>query len=420
MGMTITEKIIAAHAGRAAVEPGEFVTVRVDLAMGNDLSTAGAIGVLRQMEARRVFDPDKVVIVFDHVVPAKDIAAATMLTAVRAWVREQGLPHVYDEGRQGIAHVVLPEQGLVLPGDLVIGGDSHTCTYGAVGAFSAGVGHTDLAGVLALGETWLKVPASQRFVYHGAPGRFVMGKDLILATLGRITIDGARYEAMEFVGPAIERLGMSDRLTMCNMAIEAGAKSGIIAPDDVTLEYVRPRARRAFTPYRSDPDARYAAEHAFDVGRLRPMVAKPFSPDNVVPVDEVAGTRLDQVFIGSCTNAKLEDLRVAAAILKGRKAHPYTRLIVIPASTWIWQQALREGLLEIFSEAGAAVSTPTCGACFGGHMGILGRNEVCLSTSNRNFVGRMGDPTAQSYLANPAVAAASAIKGAIAAPDEVV
>ncbi|MBI2494943.1 MAG: 3-isopropylmalate dehydratase large subunit [Candidatus Rokubacteria bacterium] len=419
MGMTITEKIIAVHAGRAAVEPGEFVTVRVDLAMGNDLSTAGAIGVLRQMEARRVFDPDKVVIVFDHVVPAKDIAAATMLTAVRAWVREQGLPHVYDEGRQGIAHVVLPEQGLVLPGDLVIGGDSHTCTYGAVGAFSAGVGHTDLAGVLALGETWLKVPASQRFVYHGAPGRFVMGKDLILATLGRITIDGARYEAMEFVGPAIERLGMSDRLTMCNMAIEAGAKSGIIAPDDVTLEYVRPRARRAFTPYRSDPDARYAAEHAFDVGRLRPMVAKPFSPDNVVPVDEVAGTRLDQVFIGSCTNAKLEDLRVAAAILKGRKAHPYTRLIVIPASTWIWQQALREGLLEIFSEAGAAVSTPTCGACFGGHMGILGRNEVCLSTSNRNFVGRMGDPTAQSYLANPAVAAASAIKGAIAAPDEV-
>lgn len=419
MGMTITEKIIAAHAGRAAVEPGEFVTVRVDLAMGNDLSTAGAIGVLRQMEARRVFDPDKVVIVFDHVVPAKDIAAATMLTAVRAWVREQGLPHVYDEGRQGIAHVVLPEQGLVLPGDLVIGGDSHTCTYGAVGAFSVGVGHTDLAGVLALGETWLKVPASQRFVYHGTPGRFVMGKDLILATLGRITIDGARYEAMEFAGPAIERLGMSDRLTMCNMAIEAGAKSGIIAPDDVTLEYVRPRARRAFTPYRSDPDARYAAEHEFDVGRLRPMVAKPFSPDNVVPVDEVAGTRLDQVFIGSCTNAKLEDLRVAAAILKGRKAHPYTRLIVIPASTWIWQQALREGLLEIFSEAGAAVSTPTCGACFGGHMGILGRNEVCLSTSNRNFVGRMGDPTAQAYLANPAVAAASAIKGAIAAPDEV-
>ena len=417
--MTITEKIIAAHAGAPVVEPGQYVTVKVDVVMGNDLSTAGAIGVLRKMEARRVFDPARIVVVLDHLVPAKDIAAASMLKSVRTWVREQGIAHFFDEGRQGIAHVVLPEQGLVGPGDLVIGGDSHSCTYGAVGCFSAGVGHTDLAGVMALGETWLKVPASLRIVYRGTPGRFVMGKDLILATIGRIGIDGALYQAMEFTGPAIAAMGMSERLTICNMAIEAGAKSGIIAPDDVTLAYVSGRAKRPWTVHRSDPDARYAAEHELDVTGMRPQVAKPFSPDNVVAVDEVAGTKLDQVFIGSCTNAKLEDLRIAAAILRGRKAHPYTRLIIIPASTWIWQQALKEGLLEIFSDAGAAVSTPTCGACFGGHMGILGKNEVCLSTTNRNFVGRMGDPTAQSYLANPAGAAASAIKGEITAPEEV-
>ncbi len=417
--MTITEKIIAAHAGAAAVEPGEYVTVKADVVMGNDLSTAGAIGVLRRMEARRVFDPARIVVVLDHLVPAKDIAAAAMLKSVRTWAREQGIVHFFDEGRQGIAHVVLPEQGLVGPGDLVVGGDSHSCTYGAVGCVSVGVGHTDLAAVMALGETWLKVPASIRFVYRGTPGRFVMGKDLILATIGRIGIDGALYQAMEFTGPALAALGMSERLTICNMAIEAGAKSGIIAPDDVTLAYVTGRAKRPWIVYQSDPDARYAAEHEFDVTGMRPQVARPFSPDNVVPVDEVTGTKLDQVFIGSCTNAKLEDLRIAAAILRGRKAHPYTRLIVIPASTWVWQQALEEGLLEVFSAAGAAVSTPTCGACFGGHMGILGKDEVCLSTTNRNFVGRMGDPTAKAYLANPAVAAASAIKGEIAAPDDV-
>jgi 3-isopropylmalate/(R)-2-methylmalate dehydratase large subunit len=417
--MTITEKIIAAHAGRERVDPGEYVTVKVDLVMGNDLSTAGAIGVLKKMEARRVFDPAKIVVVLDHLAPAKDIEAATMLRGVRGWVREQGITAFYDEGRQGIAHVILPEQGFVAPGDLVIGGDSHTCTYGAVGCFSAGVGHTDLAGVMALGETWLKVPPSIRFVYRGAAGRYFMGKDLILATLGRIGIEGARYQAMEFTGPVIAAMGMSERLTICNMVIEAGGKSGIIAPDEITLGYVRGRARRPWTVHRSDPDARYAAEHEFDVTGMRPQVARPYSPDNVVPVDEVAGVKLDQVFIGSCTNAKLEDLRIAAQILKGRKAHPYTRLIVVPASTWIWQQALKEGLLEIFSEAGAVVSTPTCGACFGGHMGVLGRDEVCLSTTNRNFVGRMGHPTAQSYLANPAVAAASAIRGEIAAPEAV-
>ena len=419
MGMTISEKILAAHCGAAAVEPGEFIRARVDMAMGNDLSAAGAVGVFARIGASHVWDPAKIAVIFDHIVPAKDIAAANLLTAVRRFVKEQGIVNFYDEGRNGIAHIIMPEQGLCGPGDLVIGGDSHTCTYGALGCFSTGVGHTDLAGVWALGEVWLKVPASLKVVYHGEPGRYVMGKDLILATIGRLTIDGALYQAMEFTGPTLAGLGMSERLTICNMAIEAGAKSGIIPPDQITLQYVTGRATRPWTVYTSDPDARYTAEVDIDAGRLRPLVAKPFSPDNVVPVDEVAGVKLDQVFIGSCTNAKLEDLRIAAAMLKGRKAHPFTRLIVIPASTWIWQQALKEGLLEIFADAGAAVSTPTCGACFGGHMGILGKGEVCLSTSNRNFVGRMGDPRSQSYLANPAVAAASAIKGQIAAPEEV-
>jgi 3-isopropylmalate/(R)-2-methylmalate dehydratase large subunit len=417
--MTITEKILAAHSGKPFVEPGEFIGARVDLLMGNDGSTAGAIPVFKKIGAPRVFDPDRVVIVFDHFVPNKDIQSATLLGGIRQWVREQGIREFYDEGRNGIAHIILPEQGLVGPGDLLIGGDSHTCTGGAIGAFAAGVGSTDLGAALALGEIWLKVPASIRFTYHGQPGPWIMGKDLILLTIGRIGIDGALYHAMEFTGPVISGLSMSDRFTMCNMAIEAGGKSGIIAPDQVTLEYVSGRAKRPWTIYRSDADARYAAEHDFDVSTLRPLVAKPFSPDNVAPVDEVAGIPLDQVFIGSCTNAKLDDLRVAARVLRGKKVHPYTRLIVIPASTWIWRQALKEGLLEVFAEAGAAVSTPTCGACFGGHMGILGENEVCLSTSNRNFVGRMGHPTARVYLSNPAVAAASAIKGAIASPEAV-
>lgn len=420
MGMTITEKILAVHADKPQVEPGEFITARVDMAMGNDLSTAGAIRVLKNIGASRVNDPERITIVLDHIVPARDIQSANLLKGVREWVATQGIAHFYDEGNNGIAHIIIPEQGLAGPGDLVIGGDSHSCTYGAVGAFSTGVGHTDLAGVFALGEIWLRVPASNKFTYHGQLGQWIMGKDLILMTIGRIGIDGALYQAMELSGPVMGTLGMSERLTMCNMAIEAGAKSAIIPPDQVTLEYVRVRARRRGTVYQSDPDASYAAEYEFDATHLRPQVAKPFSPDNVVPVDEVAGTPLDQVFIGSCTNAKLEDLRIAAGLLRGKKAHAYTRLIVIPASTWIWNQALKEGLMEVFAEANAAISAPTCGACFGGHMGVLGDNEVCLSTSNRNFVGRMGAPTAKVYLANPAVAAASAIKGVIASPEEVV
>lgn len=417
VGLTITEKILAAHAGKPLVEPGEFIMARVDVVMGNDGSTAGALPVWRRIGAARVFDPERVAIVFDHFVPNKDIQAADLLHGVRTWVRQQGIRHFFDEGRTGIAHTLLPEQGLVGPGDVMVGGDSHSCTNGALGAFATGIGSTDLASVLALGEVWLKVPESAKFVYHGTPGRFVMGKDLILATIGRIGLDGALYQAMEFTGPTIAGLSMSERLTMCNMAIEAGGKSGIIAPDEVTLAYVRGRAQRGWTVHASDPDARYAVVHDLDVSTLRPQVAKPFSPGNVVPVDEVAGTPLDQVFLGSCTNGKLEDLRVAAEILRGRIVHPLTRLIVIPATQGIYTQALREGLLEVFATAGAAVSTPTCGACFGGHMGILGADEVCLSTTNRNFVGRMGHPTAKVYLANPAVAAASAVKGVITAPD---
>jgi 3-isopropylmalate/(R)-2-methylmalate dehydratase large subunit len=420
VGLTITEKILAAHAGRTVVEPGEFVVARVDVVMGNDGSTAGALPVWRKIGAGRVFDPQRVAIVFDHFVPTKDVQAADLLAGVRQWVREQGLPHFFDEGRNGIAHTILPEQGLVGPGDVMVGGDSHSCTNGALGAFATGVGSTDLASVLALGEVWLKVPASQRFVYHGALRPWVMGKDLILATIGRIGIDGALYQAMEFTGDTMARLDMSERLTMCNMAIEAGAKSGIVAPDEVTLAYVRGRAQRGWQVFTSDPDARYAAEHDVDVATLAPQVARPFSPDNVGPVAEVAGTRLDQVFLGSCTNGKLEDLRIAARVLRGHRVHRETRLVVIPATHWIYTQALREGLLEVFAEAGAVISPPTCGACFGGHMGVLAAGEVCLSTTNRNFVGRMGHPTARVYLANPAVAAASAVRGAIAVPEEVV
>ncbi len=420
MGLTITEKILAAHAGKAGVDPGEFIIAKVDIVMGNDGSTAGALPVWRRLGAERVFDVDRVAVVFDHFVPNKDVQAANLLRGIREWVRQQGIAHFFDEGRTGIAHTLLPEQGLVGPGDLMVGGDSHSCTNGALGAFATGVGSTDLASVLALGEVWLRVPASVKFIYHGTPGRFVMGKDLILATIGRIGIDGALYQAMEFTGPTITGLSMSERLTMCNMAIEAGGKSGIIAADAVTLAYVRGRAKRPWTLYASDPDARYAAVHEFDAAALRPQVAKPFSPDNVVAVDQVAGTPVDQVFLGSCTNGKLEDLRIAAALLRGRKVHRETRLIVIPATQWIYTQALKEGLLEVFAEAGAAVSTPTCGACFGGHMGVLGADEVCLSTTNRNFVGRMGHPTAKVYLANPAVAAASAMRGVITAPDEIV
>ncbi|MBC7104906.1 MAG: 3-isopropylmalate dehydratase large subunit, partial [Firmicutes bacterium] len=408
MGMTITEKILAAAAGRPRVEPGELVWCRVDLVLANDITAPVAIREFERMGAARPFDPERVALVPDHFTPNKDIKSAEQARLVREFARRHGLPHYFEVGRMGIEHCLLPERGLVGPGDVVVGADSHTCTYGALGAFATGVGSTDLAAAMALGEVWLRVPASCKFVYSGAPGPWIGGKDLILYTIGRIGVDGALYRAMEFAGPVIEGLSLDGRFTMCNMAVEAGAKSGIVAPDERTLEYVRGRARRPWRVFAGDPDAAYEAVYEFDVTDLEPQVALPHSPANAVPVGRAAGVEIDQVVIGSCTNGRLEDLRVAARILRGRSVHPRVRLIVIPGTQEIYRRALEEGLIATFVEAGAAVSTPTCGPCLGGHMGVLARGERAVATTNRNFVGRMGHPESEVYLAGPAVAAASA------------
>lgn len=418
MGMTMSEKILAAHAGRDRVEPGELLEVPVDLVLGNDITAPVAIGEFRQAGIQRVFDPERVVLVADHFVPARDIKSAALGKTMREFAREQGLTNYFSDG-SGIEHVLLPEQGLVVPGDVVVGADSHTCTYGALGAFATGVGSTDMAYAMATGRTWFRVPESIRFVYHGRPPRWVSGKDYILYTIGRIGVDGAHYAAMEFAGPAIERLGMDERFTIANMAIEAGAKVGLIAPDETTLEYVRARARRPFTAHRSDPDAAYAREWDFDVAGIEPQVALPHLPSNTKPVTEVTGIGIDQVVVGSCTNGRITDLRVCARILKGRRVNPNVRMIVFPGSREVYVQALREGIIEALVEAGAAVSTPTCGPCLGGHMGVLAEGERAISTTNRNFVGRMGHPGSEVYLSSPAVATASAVLGRIAHPDEV-
>lgn len=420
MGMTITEKILADHAGRERVEPGELVNVRLDVVLANDITAAMAITELKKMGYEEVCDNERVIFVMDHFAPSANLKAAQQCKISRDFARRLGLKHFYDVGSMGIEHALLPEQGLVLPGDVVIGGDSHTCTYGALGAFSTGVGSTDVAAGMALGELWFRVPESLKFVYFGKLQPFVTGKDLILYTIGRIGVDGALYKAMEFTGEVISRLSMDGRFTMCNMAIEAGAKNGIVPPDKKTENYVRGRAKRPCRFYRSDPDARYEAVFEYDISALEPQVAVPHLPSNSVNVSELVDVNIDQVIIGSCTNGRLEDLRMAAGVFKGNRVHPYVRAIVIPATREIYLQAVREGLVEIFIEAGAAVSTPTCGPCFGGHMGILAEGERCVSTTNRNFVGRMGHPSSEVYLANPAVAAASAIKGRIASPQEVI
>jgi 3-isopropylmalate/(R)-2-methylmalate dehydratase large subunit len=417
--MTLAEKILAAHSGRERVEPGELLEVSVDFCLGNDITAPIAIQAFREAGVEKVFDPERIALVPDHFVPNKDIASAMQVKMLRDFAREQGIAHYFEVGRMGIEHALLPEQGLVLPGDVVIGADSHTCTYGALGAFATGVGSTDLAAAMILGTTWFKVPASIKFVYHGKRKPWVGGKDLILHTIGQIGVDGARYMAMEFAGPVVEELPMSHRMTMSNMAIEAGAKVGLIAPDQVTRDYVTGRARRAFVFHQSDPDARYEAVYDWDVSGLDPMVALPHLPENVKPVTELPEIPIDQVVIGSCTNGRLDDLREAAAVLKGRKVSDHVRCIVIPATQRIYRQAMDEGLLEIFLEAEAAVSTPTCGPCLGGHMGILAQGERAVATTNRNFVGRMGHPESEVYLSSPAVAAASAVLGRIAHPDEV-
>lgn len=419
MGMTITEKILAAKSGSKKVEPGQIIIAKLDGILANDITAALAIPEMKKMGYDKAFDSRKVIFVMDHFVPNSDVKAAGQCKVCRDFARNTGLEYFYDVGTMGIEHVLLPEKGHVLPGDVLIGGDSHTCTYGALGAFSTGVGSTDLAAGMAKGELWLRVPASIKFVYEGKLPPFVTGKDLILHTIGRIGVDGALYKSMEFTGPAIADLPMDGRFTMCNMAIEAGAKNGIFAPDRTTESYVKSRAKRPYAMYQSDADANYEDIVNIDVSGLELQVAAPHLPSHTKGVSELSGIPVDQVVLGSCTNGRISDLRLAASILKGRKVQPYVRLIVIPGSQEVYMQALKEGLIEIFIEAGAAVSTPSCGPCFGGHLGILAEGEKCLSTTNRNFVGRMGHSKSEVYLAGPAVAAATAIKGKIADPSEV-
>ncbi|HOV87719.1 MAG TPA: 3-isopropylmalate dehydratase large subunit [Syntrophobacteraceae bacterium] len=417
MPQTIGEKILAAHAGKDRVHPDELIEVRVDFALGNDITAPLAIQAFRKAGATRVFDPARIALIPDHFVPNKDIPSAVQAKEVREFAQEQHLVHYYEVGRMGIEHALLPELGLVLPGDVVIGADSHTCTYGALGAFATGVGSTDLAAAMITGKVWFKVPHSVKFVYRGKPRPWVGGKDLILYTIGKIGVDGARYRAMEFTGEVIGSLPMADRFSMCNMAIEAGGKAGIIAPDALTEEYVRGRARREYRIVRADPDARYEAVYDWDISDLDPVVALPHSPANVRMVSELPDISIHQAVIGSCTNGRLEDLRLAARVLRGRKVAPGVRCIIIPATQRIYLDALNEGLLEVFIQAEAAVSTPTCGPCLGGYMGILAPGERCVATTNRNFVGRMGHPQSEVYLSNPAVAAASAVAGRIVHPD---
>ncbi|QTA87574.1 3-isopropylmalate dehydratase large subunit [Desulfonema magnum] len=420
MGMTITEKILAAHAGLDHTEPGDLINARVDIALGNDITAPIAIERFRKIGAKKVFDKDRVVLVPDHFVPNKDISSAMQAKVVREFAGEQELTYFFDAGEMGVEHALLPEKGLVLPGDLVIGADSHTCTYGGLGAFATGTGSTDLAAAMITGEVWLKVPESIKFVYKGKLNPWVEAKDLILYTIGDIGVDGALYKAMELTGPVIEALGMAGRLTMANMAIEAGAKNGIITPDETTEAYVSGRAVREYSFLKSDEDAVYAEIKEYDVSNIEPQVAFPHLPENTKGISEVEDIRIDQVVIGSCTNGRLEDLRSAASVLKGNKVAQGTRLIVIPATPYSYRGALSEGLFDIFLDAGAIISPPTCGPCLGGHMGILAKGERAVATTNRNFVGRMGHPESEVYLASPVVAAASAIMGKIAGPESVI
>jgi 3-isopropylmalate/(R)-2-methylmalate dehydratase large subunit len=416
--LTLVEKILAEHSDNKEVSPGEFINVRVDLVMANDITAPIAIREFRRLGVDRVFDPDKVVMVPDHFVPNKDIASAEQAKLMREFAYEQGIIY-FEVGEMGIEHVLLPEQGLVLPGEVVIGADSHTCTYGALGAFATGMGSTDIAVAMATGDIWMKVPPTIRLIYHGNLGEWVGGKDLILYTIGQIGVDGALYSAVEFAGEAIEALSMDGRFTMANMAIEAGAKAGIFGVDNKTQLYVKSRADRPYLVYEPDSDAEYSNVIEYDVSNMEPQVALPHSPANVRPVSQVGNIEIDQAVIGSCTNGRIEDLRVAAQILKGRKIHRGVRCIIIPGSQQVYLDALVEGMLGVFIRAGAVVSTPTCGPCLGGHMGVLADGEKCVSTTNRNFVGRMGSTKAEVYLANPAVAAASAIMGRIASPEEI-
>jgi 3-isopropylmalate/(R)-2-methylmalate dehydratase large subunit len=416
--MTITEKILAAHAGLDEVQPGQLINCKLDIVLSNDVTAPIAIKEFKKIGVDNVWDPTRIALVPDHYTPNKDIKSAEQAKMVRDFAREQGITHYWEVGCMGVEHALLPEQGVVGPGDVIIGSDSHTCTYGALGAFATGVGSTDAAAGYATGEAWFKVPESIKFNVTGELSPWVCGKDIILHIIGMIGVDGALYQSMEFTGDTIERLGMDDRMTICNMAIEAGGKSGIIAVDDTTRAYVKDRFERDSVEYFSDPGAHYAAVYEIDASTIVPTVAFPHLPSNTRPASEARDIWIDQVVIGSCTNGRIEDLRIAAGILKGRKTDSRVRLIVIPATQEIYRQAMHEGLFDIFLDANAAVSTPTCGPCLGGHMGILAAGERALATTNRNFVGRMGDPTSEVYLCSPAIAAASAVAGHIALPDD--
>ena len=418
MGMTITEKILAAHSGVESVKPGDLLQAKVDLALANDITAPLAIKVFEEIGRDDVFDKNKIALVPDHFVPNKDIPSAAQAKLMRDFAKKYRIKNYFEVGEMGIEHVILPEKGLVIPGDLVIGADSHTCTYGAVGAFSTGVGSTDLGVIMATGEVWLKVPSTIKVVFEGKLQPWVGGKDLIIYLIGLLGVEGANYRALEFTGQAVKSLSMENRLTMSNMAIECGAKNGIFEADEITMEYVKGRTDREPVVYKADPDAVYEREIVIDVSEIEPQVAWPHTPDNVKPVSESGDIVLDQVFIGSCTNGRLEDLTQAAEILKGKKKAEGIRLIVIPGSPLIYKQAIQQGIIETFIDAGATIGPPTCGPCLGGYMGILTKGEKCASTSNRNFLGRMGDIESEVYLVGPAVAAASAILGRIGSPDE--
>jgi len=422
MGYTISEKILLAHTGKKKIKTGDFIEARINLALGNDITAPLAIEKFKKTGFKKVFNPEKIVLVPDHFAPAKDLRSANQCKILADFAREQKIKNYFEVGCMGIEHALLPELKLVLPGDLVIGADSHTCTYGALGCYATGIGSTDLARAFIDGRCWFKVPRSKRYIYEGRLKKWVGGKDLILFTIGEIGVDGALYGVMEFTGPVIRNLPIDDRFAMCNMAIEAGARAGIIEPDAITMRYIRRTShaiRRTSKFYKSDKDAKYEKTYKWDISKLEPLVACPHLPSNVKPVSKLKNIKLNQVVIGSCTNGRISDLRIAATILKNRKVKQGLRLIVIPATQKVYLQAVKEGLAEIFINAGGVFSTPTCGPCLGGHMGILTEGERCLATTNRNFVGRMGHPKSEVYLSNPAVAAASAIKGRIAHPQEI-
>lgn len=419
MGMTIVEKIMAKHAGLDSVKPGQLIEAKVDKVLANDITAPIAIKQMRESGVKHVFDKDRVILVPDHFAPNKDIASAEQCKVLRDFAWEQNLTNYFEVGRMGIEHALLPEQGLVLPGEIIIGADSHTCTHGALGAFATGVGSTDVSAAMISGESWFKVPETMKFVFNGKLTKWVSGKDLILYLIGKIGVDGALYKAMEFVGSTIDDLSMEGRLTIANMAIEAGGKCGIFNPDQKTLDFIKSKTDAEFTALYSDPDAFYSEIIEYNTADIEPQVSFPHSPANTRAISDVGEVVIHQSVIGSCTNGRIEDLRVAAEVLRGRKIHRDVRLIIFPATQEIYLQAMNEGLIETFIKAEAVVSTPTCGPCLGGHMGILAKGERSIATTNRNFVGRMGHPESEVYLSNPAIAAASAVLGKIGSPDEI-